>query len=249
MNKHINTKTLKKIANEWDKVSPERQIIIENGKDVSLTYVTVPCIIRNISESNPSKVLDVGCGTGYLTQKLSYYCDFCCGIDVSTECIDIAKRKYSSDKILYLNSSIADFKVDYQFDACTANMVLMTDPEWELSLKRVYEVLKDEGQLFIMITHPCFWPIYWKYNTENWFNYNKELFIEHDFCTSLSQSLGVTTHIHRPLSMYVNTLQKIGFEIVKFEEPLPIQGTPKEYRYDYPRFLFIKCIKPIGNRN
>lgn len=47
--------------------------------------------------------------------------------------------------------------------------------------------------------------------------------------------------------MYVNTLQKIGFEIIKFEEPLPTHGTPEEYRYDYPRFLFIKCVKPASN--
>lgn len=243
MNKNTNNKTLNEIANEWNQVSHKRQKIIEAGKDVSLIYVTSPCIIRNLGENKLSKILDVGCGTGYLTHMISSLCDLCCGIDASVESIKIAKKKYSSKKIKFLNSTISDLKVNYQFDACVSNMVIMTDPEWQVSLENIFNLLKVGGYLLIMLTHPCFWPTYWKYNNETWFEYNQEIYIEHDFKTSFSDSLGITTHIHRPLSMYVNTIQKTGFDIVKIEEPQPTKGTPEDYNYEYPRFLFIKCIK------
>ena len=249
MNKKTNKKTLNEIVCEWNKVSSKRQEIIEAGKDISLTYVTSPSIIRNLGEKKLSKILDVGCGTGYLTNKISTFCDLCYGIDASEEAIKIAEKKYASDKIKFLNTTISDLSVKHQFDACVSNMVIMTDPEWEMSLKRIFELLKTNGHLLIMLTHPCFWPTYWKYSNENWFDYNKELYIEHDFQTSFSDSLGVTTHIHRPLSMYINTLKKIGFEIVNLEEPQPAIDTPKDYSYEYPRFLLVKCKKTSTSNN
>lgn len=245
MNKSTCKKNIKEIADEWNAVSQKRQEIIESGKDVSLTFVTSPCIIRNLAKEKLLKVLDVGCGTGYLTHQISTLCDLCYGIDASKESLEIAKKKYSTNNIKFLNSSIAEFNTDCQFDACVSNMVIMTDPEWEVSLKHIFKLLKDGGQLLIMLTHPCFWPTYWNYKNENWFNYNQELYIEHDFRTSFSETLGVTTHIHRPLSMYVNKIRELGFEIIKIEEPQPIANTPKEYNYGYPRFLFIKCIKRV----
>ena len=50
MNKKTNKKTLNEIVCEWNKVSSKRQEIIEAGKDISLTYVTSPSIIRNLGE-------------------------------------------------------------------------------------------------------------------------------------------------------------------------------------------------------
>ena len=33
----------------------------------------------------------------------------------------------------------------------------------------------DSGVFIFSITHPCYWPIYWNYYKEDWFDYNKEL--------------------------------------------------------------------------
>lgn len=243
MSKKVEIKTLRDIAAEWDSVCIKRAQTIEQGKDISLKYVTAPCVIRNLREAKVNSVLDVGCGTGYLTNELSKVCNICYGIDVSQKSIQLANEKYKVTGIVFNNCSIARFKSDIQFDSCVANMVFMTDPDWIESLKNIHCHLSKNGVLFSMITHPCFWPFYWGYAKESWFAYNKEIFIENEFHTSMSEPIGITTHIHRPLSTYINGFKLIGFDIEGIEEPRPVEGTPSEYIFDYPRFLLFKCRK------
>ena len=231
------------ISLEWDEICEKRQSIIEQEKDISLLTVTGPCMLRNIKEEAPAKLLDVGCGTGYLTSKVSEFVDDCLGIDISRKSIELAGEKYGTPGLRFENCGICDFDKEKEFDACMVNMVFMTDPEWTLSAKRIFELLKVGGTLFITITHPCFWPKYWGYDKEEWFHYNKEIFIRHDFSISMVKSIGQTTHIHRPLEQYVQKLVEIGFQIEKIEEPYPVGEVPDGYEYKYPRFLFIKCRK------
>lgn len=231
------------ISLEWDEICERRQSVIEQEKDVSLIRVTGPCMLRHVKEEAPERLLDVGCGTGYLTDKAAESVAECLGIDVSSKSIEIARKKYETQHLHFETCAISALDKENYFDACMANMVFMTDPEWELSVKRIYDMLNQGGVLFITITHPCFWPKYWGYDKEEWFHYNKEIFIKHDFSTSMVKSIGQTTHIHRPLEKYFQTLCAIGFQVEKIEEPYPTGTVPEEYRYEYPRFLFIQCRK------
>lgn len=243
MSKKVNKKHLYEIKQEWNDICDKRQEIIDNGQDISLVYVTSPCILNSLNNDTPKAILDVGCGSGYLTNQLASICETCYGIDISNRSVDIAKSKYKQNNLFFINSSISEFNTNIKFSHCVSNMVFMTDPDLKKSLKNIYELLDDNGILLAMITHPCFWPKYWKYQDEDWFDYNKEIFIQHNFKTSLSNSLGVTTHIHRPLYQYINEIISTGFEIICIEEPYPIETVPSNYIYEYPRFLFIKCKK------
>ena len=243
MNIRVNKKKLDDISLEWNTVCEKRHIIIDNGQDISLLYVTMPCILNGVRKHSPKRVLDVGCGTGYLTNKLADECNMCFGIDVSERSIIVAKNKYKKENMTFVNSSIAKFSPHIKFDICISNMVFMTDPELDNSLSVINNLLDEHGILLITITHPCFWPRYWKYQDEDWFEYNQEIFIQHEFCTSLSNPLGVTTHIHRPLEQYFSSIINAGFVIEEIIEPSPIKETPEEYKYEYPRFLYLQCKK------
>lgn len=168
------------ISLEWDEICERRQSIIEQEKDISLLTVTGPCMLKNIKEEAPEKLLDVGCGTGYLTNKASELVDLCLGIDISGKSIEIAKKKYETDKLRFIKCGISDFDHENCFDACMSNMVFMTDPDWLMSAKRIFELLKTGGVLFITIIHPCFWPKYWGYDNEPWFDYNSMSIIIQD---------------------------------------------------------------------
>lgn len=231
------------ISKEWDSICEARNRTIIEKKDVSLLYVTAPCIINNVKNDLPTKILDVGCGTGYLTNQLSDFVDKCYGIDISKKSIEIARKQYCKNNLTFLHANINDFSHKEEFDSCVSNMVLMTDPEWMKSLSNIYRVLYPKGTLFIMITHPCYWPKYWGYQDEPWFDYNSEIFINKEFSISMVKDIGMTTHIHRPLTQYFNVLIKTGFIIEKIEEPYPVAKTPLGYQFEYPRFLFLKCRK------
>ena len=241
--RRIPHKSLEDISSEWDVIADKRQHIIEQGKDLSLLYVTAPCILRNVELLNAKRVIDVGRGSGYLTHKISKLVDNCWGIDSSVASIQLAQKKYSSDNMHFFVSTISNYKFPSNIDVCTANMVFMDDPEWRQSILHIYHELLPGGSFLFTITHPCFWPQYWGYDKEPWFDYFKEIYIEADFNITTEKKLGISTHIHRPLSQYMNDLLSVGFSIVNIEEPLPILDLPMNYEKRYPRFLFFHCKK------
>lgn len=237
--KHLNSKkSISDISKEWDAVCRKRAEVIQRGDDFSLLGVNIPCILKYLEKCNKSNVLDIGCGSGYLTNLLAEKCENVVGIDASSCSIDIAQELYQKDNLMFRAVSLEEYLPSCSFDTCIANMVLMTDPKAEESIRIVYNLLKPGGHFLFTITHPCFWPKYWGYDNKEWFDYSKEVFIENEFSTSLSDSMGVTTHIHRPLNMYMNFFIKSGFHIEILDEPYPVLKIPEGYQYSYPRFLF-----------
>ena len=239
----IPPKKLHDICAEWDNICTNRQAVIESGKDISLRCVTAPCILKKISELSPRRVLDIGCGTGYIASLIAKQAGACWGIDISENSIAIAKRTYNLGNLHFLNTAVADYYPTFQFDVCVSNLVFTSEPDWISSVKKINSLLTADGYLLIMITHPCFWPMHWGYNNESWYKYDEEIFIEHDFSLSLVKSIGKTTYIHRPLAAYTKGILSSGFDIIEMIEPYPTESTPPNYAYDYPRFLFLCCQK------
>ena len=71
------------------------------------------------------------------------------------------------------------------------------------------------------------------------------MFIEADFNISLQKNNIKTTHIHRPLELYINTLTKNNFMIMKLEELLPKKVDFNKFPsvINYPRFLGVLVQK------
>ena len=243
MLKSVQAKNLSEISREWDETCKIRQQAINNNQDISLLSVTAPCIINEIKAEHPNSVIDVGCGTGYLTYKIKENVEHCVGIDASAESIVIANKYYKTSGLHFITSAFDRFNPEQHFDLCVSNMALTCDPDIDSTLSKMYRVLNKNGKLLIMITHPFFWPKYWGYQDESWFDYSSEQYIEHDFSISFVKSMGKSTYIHRPLSQYVNAIVSAGFSIEKIDEPYPTGDIPADYRYDYPRFLLFKCTK------
>ena len=89
-------------------------------------------------------ILDLGCGTGDLTQKIAESCKQVIGIDNSAEMIDVATRKYTA--ISFYHQDARDFDLDYHFDAVFSNSVLHWIPEAEMVIQRINNHLKPGGR-------------------------------------------------------------------------------------------------------
>lgn len=243
MKRRIDPVDLATISLEWDKTGPKRQMAIDAGLDLSLMYITAPCILKSISMIPHKKILDAGCGTGFLTNEMAEISEECWGIDSSRECIRFAKERYQKKTLNFVCTPIKSFAYNHLFDVCVSNMVFMDDPEWKDSLIHIVEMLAPKGRLLMTITHPCFWPKYWGYQDEPWFNYSEEIFIQGDFSITMEKQIGITTHIHRPLSSYLSTLIQTGLKIEKIAELTSEKAMPSTDERKYPRFIFIQAIK------
>ena len=100
------------------------------------------------------------------------------------------------------------------------------------------------GYFCFTITHPWFWPVYWNYNNEKWFNYDSEIYIKAPFKISDYLVGAETTHIHRSFTRYFSVCSKAGFDIVNIKELYPKSSHLElNYSYDYPRFMGFVCKK------
>ncbi len=232
------------LAQEWDGIAQERAYLIQSGTDISLLDVTEPFVIKNICQYQPTSILDCGCGTGHLSaliaKKLNIPVD---AIDFSGVSIDIAKQEYTdiNDLNFYRSSILSHSKLKKSYECCIANMVLMDITNLEDNLKAIRKMLKDTGVFVCTITHPCFWPIYWNYFNEQWFDYNKEICIKAPFKVN-GKILTETTHIHRPLENYLSCFEKSGFKLKEVHELYPTSSHLEiGYSYNYPRFIGFVC--------
>lgn len=196
-------KTQAEIAHEWDRIAVYRSDQIRSGKDISYEHVLIPSVLDVIEACDRSKVLDVGCGCGFLTTRLAESAQQVTGIDISSKSIQLAKTNCrESNNIDFTEGAIEDFRLEYvgnPFSLAVANMSLMAMLRLDAALGSLFRLIRPGGHLAFTITHPCFWPQYWNYSKE-WFRYREENVIEAPFRISLDSSdCFITTHVHRPL--------------------------------------------------
>ncbi|MCI0562066.1 MAG: class I SAM-dependent methyltransferase [Nitrososphaera sp.] len=241
-------KTQEQISAEWDRLARVRSEQIERGKDLSFSWILVPTIFHLSSGSDFKMVVDVGCGPGFLTKELASKADWVVGVDSSHESVSISQERFGSlDNVEFVRSTIEDYSKAVDpggFTLAVANMFLMTCLNLENALSGIARLLRPGGNFVFTIAHPAFWPIYWDYADEEWFDYNKEIPIEGTFRISLETCEGLrSTHVHRPLEQYFSALGTSNFVVRKVLEPMPGKDVEAKYPkpWKYPRFLGVRC--------
>ena len=119
-----------------------------------------------IAKLEASSIIDLGCGTGLLTNELARRGHKMIGIEPSEAMLAIARTKPDAAHIKWIKGSFE------QMEELQADMVLMTshvaqfflnDTEWQAMLKAAYRALKPGGHVVFDIrrlTKPPFigWP-------------------------------------------------------------------------------------------
>jgi SAM-dependent methyltransferase len=232
----LRSRSIAAIAAEWDQLAGIRARQIASGSDHSARSVLRPAVLRLLGRT--TSVVDVGCGTGWLTAVLTRHAREVVGVDVSSESIRLARRDVRKSKVKFVNMPIEKFAKSHPhfFTAAVANMTLGTVGKLSLVLAAVNQCLNKGGVFIVTIPHPCFWPLYWGYAEAPWFNYNKEIAIRAPFRIASEGTPFETTHVHRPLSQYIYALKKTGFDLELLEELVGIGFAP-------PRFIAMRCQK------
>lgn len=243
----VNKLSNKYVAYEWDLLANKRDKIISEKKDISFLNVTMPYILSRIKGRINGTVLDCGCGTGYLSNKIARLTENkVIGIDISKKSVDIAEKKYADvNNLFFFNRSIEDFSKEYRkkISLCVANMVLMDILKLKECLNCLNSILVKDANFFITITNPVFWPVYWGYKNKDWFSYNSEIAV-HIAPDDKTKFPWKSTHFHRPVHLYLEMLYEAGFSIQDVKELYPQKiDLLLQHRYTYPRFLGIECKK------
>lgn len=199
-----------------------------------------PALLALLPPVEGKRVLDAGCGEGYLCRKLARLGARVTGVDYSREMLSAARER--TDPALLIryvhgNCERMDFLEAASYDVAVSNMALMDMPDHRAALASMYRALVEGGILVFSISHPCFtapecgWvrdgegnKLHWKVD-----HYFEEGAYEQPAVLDATEG---TLLYHRTLSTYLRTLLRMGFELLDAVEPKPAE----EMLDRYPRF-------------
>ncbi|APS40246.1 methyltransferase domain-containing protein [Salegentibacter sp. T436] len=93
------------------------------------------------------RILDLGCGSGQLTYKISELAGETIGIDKSSEMIADAKSKFPS--VTFQVGDAENFNFDKKFDAIFSNAALHWVKNHKPAIHCMYENLKENGKIVL----------------------------------------------------------------------------------------------------
>lgn len=113
--------------------------------------------ILNAITNNKGKVLEVGCGNGFLSLEMARFGMDVCGIDISTKSIEIARKTAKNNKYAdgfgSLKYEVADFMsaefVNSSWDSVVFMGALHHFPDIDKVVKKVVTLLKPKGNIVL----------------------------------------------------------------------------------------------------
>lgn len=122
--------------NRWDTnlYESKHAFVWEYGEDV----------VKLLSPQPGERILDLGCGTGQLTEKIAIAQASVLGIDSDPAMIAKARQNYPH--LQFAIADARDFQVDVQFDAVFSNAALHWILEPDAAIRCIYQALKPNGR-------------------------------------------------------------------------------------------------------
>lgn len=208
----------RQIASLWDCNIKTRAEDLEQGTDLTYTQIIKPWVLSQICLPNSCdrRILDIGCGCGYLTNAVYETTSaLITGIDISPCSITYAQKKYPT--LFFECRDLYQDAFEVHYDTALAVMVLNNMPDLAHFFPIVYDALNPGGKLVAVIPHPVFWTR--KHLHADSFSYMQEGCYSVPFSTKgRSDYAAEILYFHRPLSMYLNHIVETGFRIERICE-------------------------------
>jgi ubiquinone/menaquinone biosynthesis C-methylase UbiE len=224
--------------NEWESLSDWYDGKQGDGGDFWHGELIDPVLMRVMGDCRGLRVLDLGCGNGYLSRRVARSGAEVTGVDSSRKMIRNAKAHdpKNSLKIRYVLTGAERMKGirGGSFDLVFANMSLMDIEDGGGAIAEVGRVLKKGGRFVASIAHPCFdiednsgWmmekPAMKPPRVYRMVRSYRQTFTER-VPWNVGGKMEYTRAFHRPLSWYASTISSNGMAITALEEP---QGSAK----------------------
>lgn len=259
------------VKEQWDDAAESWVKFVRSGKNYYTEYLNGPALKQRIGNVTGKKVLDIGCGEGFLSRFFAAAGAEVTGVDISEKLIKAAVEEEGRRMlgIRYLAADAADLSMlgSEGFDVVSCFMALMDMLDYDGVISEVSRVLKTEGKFITVLEHPCFTanrliedkPVSgWVKRTHK--NGTKEYprfwlsdYFHRHSCSykwnhARLPSSFVTTGFHRTLSDYVNSMCKHGLAITGMDEPQPLEEgvrlhPPMAKHYRIPHTILIEATK------
>jgi 2-polyprenyl-3-methyl-5-hydroxy-6-metoxy-1,4-benzoquinol methylase len=145
------------ILSSWHTNAAAWIAAIEGEAIESRKLVTNAAIVNTLLELKPQRMLDIGCGEGWLCRAMTLQGVQCTGWDAVPALVAAAAAKGGGDYAVKIYSEIAaqDFVAGLLYDVAVFNFALFEDDAAVIALLRgVKKLLQPAGKLVIQTLHP-----------------------------------------------------------------------------------------------
>jgi ubiquinone/menaquinone biosynthesis C-methylase UbiE len=255
------------MATGWDRMARWRDQQMAERGDLWHRAIIDPTLLAVVGHVRGLRVLDLGCGNGYLTRRFAAAgAAEAIGIDRSRPSILLARSRERRRR------TGAEFRVgdagriprpSGSVDLVVANMALMDVADAEAAVREVARVLTPAGRFVFSVSHPCFdlddrsvWSVERGYGPDGVYRntvwrkvrgYRDELVTQVPWNVDGRRVIRTASH-HRTLATYSRYLRRAGFVILRLEEPFPrpeaIRKSPQgPYMAEIPLHLVIEAVR------
>ena len=113
----------------------------------AFVYAKGDSLLEMLRPQSYERILDLGCGTGFLTNEMAKSCQYILGIDSSQEMIVKAKTEFPELDFQVANA--IEFQASEPFHAIFSNAVLHWILEPEKAIQHLYQNLVPGGRLVL----------------------------------------------------------------------------------------------------
>ena len=145
-------------TNEWDKYAADwdgNEDVRRYAEEAFNSWTTT--IAPLVSHLPQCRILDFGCGTGLLTEKIAPLCREIVAVDPSPKMVDVLRKKINDKKlqnIVALNTTVTSDSVSTEpcfkdkFDVVVASSVCSFLPDYAATLCAITDLMKP-GAVFV----------------------------------------------------------------------------------------------------
>lgn len=229
--------------------------IIRDNHDRFRTGLTDAAVLNAIGNVTGKRVLDAGCGEGYLSRELASLGATVLGVDSSQNLIEAASASVPKDRheLSFQVSDVADLREeDASFDIVVCNHLMNDLPEPSGPIFEFSRVLEPGGLIVILMLHPCFYAERTIRNETTYqgpgISYFHRRKVTQRFNVDGITSPEAVTSWHRPLEFYVQALRDADLWITNLQEPHPSDEQLRDdpwwqANFRRPLFLLITAQK------
>ncbi len=207
-----------KIIDSWHKNAAPWIIAIRDRQIESRKLVTDLAIIDAVVSRGSRKVLDIGCGEGWLTRELTTRGMDVLGVDIVPELIEQAQSIDNGRFAVVSYEEIAVGMLAEKFDLVVANFSLLGDESVRGLFRSMKSLLHPHGAFIVQTIHPAIscgeYPYLDGWRAGSWDGFSA------DFTDP-------APWYFRTLATWIQLYGEAGLRLVELREPLhPRSGKP-----------------------
>jgi len=206
-----------KIIQSWEKNAHAWVNAIDKNEIESRIIVTNQAIVNVILSKEPTTVLDIGCGEGWLSRELNNAGIDTLGIDIVDEFISYAQHKGRGRFKTLAYEEVSAQTIKEKFDVIVCNFSLLGNESVQHLFKNIPTLLNKSSSFIVQTIHPLSGSNY----REEDYNKNKDGWRKGSWQGFNNNFCDPAPWFYRTMESWKSLFLDNGFQLSEILEPHP----------------------------